>query len=140
MNRKLCAFAIAGCLVLVAAFATAADNEAVGQATSAADSWLTLVDAGQYRQSWDSAASIFKQHVSAQAWESQVGAVRKPLGSVLSRKVASATYATSLPGAPDGEYVVIRYNTSFENKKSATETVTPMNDNGQWRVSGYFIR
>jgi len=29
----------------------------------------------------------------------------------------------------------------FANKKAAVETVTPMKDtDGQWRVSGYFIR
>jgi hypothetical protein len=45
------------------------------------------------------------------------------------------------PGAPDGKYVVIRYETSFRNKKAATETVTPMLDaDGRWRVSGYFIK
>jgi hypothetical protein len=42
---------------------------------------------------------------------------------------------------PDGQYVVIRYDSSFANKKSAIETVTPMLDQGgQWRVSGYFIK
>jgi hypothetical protein len=44
-------------------------------------------------------------------------------------------------GPPDGEYVVIQFETSFENKKSAIETVTPMLDqDGKWRVSGYFIK
>jgi hypothetical protein len=53
----------------------------------------------------------------------------------------SATYTKSLPGAPDGEYVVIQYDTGFEHKQSAVETVTPMLDkDGKWRVSGYFIR
>jgi hypothetical protein len=48
---------------------------------------------------------------------------------------------TTMPGAPDGEYVVIQYQTTFEHKNSAVETVTPMLDNdGQWRVSGYYIR
>jgi hypothetical protein len=50
-------------------------------------------------------------------------------------------YKTSLPGAPDGEYVVIQFGTSFENKKTAIETVTPMLDkDGKWRVSGYYIK
>lgn len=48
---------------------------------------------------------------------------------------------TQLPGAPDGEYAVIQFETSFANKKSAIETVTPMKDpDGKWRVSGYFIK
>jgi ribosomal protein S17E len=40
-----------------------------------------------------------------------------------------------------GEYVVIQFETSFENKKTAVETVTPMMDkDGIWRVSGYYIK
>ena len=50
-------------------------------------------------------------------------------------------YAESLPGAPDGEYVVILFKTSFEGKAEAVETVTPMRDaDGEWRVAGYYIR
>ena len=67
--------------------------------------------------------------------------VRKPLGRVLSRKLKTATFETSIPAAPDGQYVVIQYDTSFENKKAAVETVTPMlDDDGKWRVSGYYIQ
>ncbi len=45
------------------------------------------------------------------------------------------------PTRPDGEYVVIQYESSFEHKQSAVETVTSMLDkDGTWRVSGYFIR
>jgi hypothetical protein len=36
---------------------------------------------------------------------------------------------------------VIQFATSFENKQSAVETVTPMRDSdGTWRVSGYYVR
>jgi hypothetical protein len=67
--------------------------------------------------------------------------VRKPLGKVIKRNVKSKQYTTSLPSVPDGEYVVIQYETSFENKESSIETVTPMLDkDGKWRVSGYYIK
>lgn len=46
-----------------------------------------------------------------------------------------------MPGAPDGEYVVVRYGSSFENKKEAGETAVMMKErDGSWRVAGYFIR
>lgn len=109
-------------------------------AITAAENWLALVDAGQYAKSWQDAASLFKGAVDQQTWEKTVESVRKPLGKVISREVESAEYRTSLPGAPDGEYVVIRFKTEFENKKKAYETVTPMKDkDGEWRVSGYYI-
>jgi hypothetical protein len=66
---------------------------------------------------------------------------RAPLGAVINRKLLSARAATELPGAPDGEYVIFQFSTTFEHKRAATETVTPMRDSdGQWRISGYFIR
>jgi predicted SnoaL-like aldol condensation-catalyzing enzyme len=64
-----------------------------------------------------------------------------PLGKVISRKLKTTSYQTTLPGAPDGQYVVIQFETSFQNKKSASEIVTPMVDkDGKWRVSGYYIK
>jgi Protein of unknown function (DUF4019) len=107
----------------------------------AAESWLALTDSGKYAESWDDASSRFKAAVTKDRWVSMVAPVRDPLGKVLSRTLKSATYTTSLPGAPDGEYVVIQYDTSFEHKKSAVETITPMLDkDDHWRVSGYFIK
>ena len=66
---------------------------------------------------------------------------RQPLGKVKSRKLMSKKYTKNLPGAPDGDYMVIQYRSSFENKKSAMETITPMLDkDGKWKVSGYYIK
>ncbi|MDH3386923.1 MAG: DUF4019 domain-containing protein [Gammaproteobacteria bacterium] len=105
-----------------------------------AGKWLALVDGRQYQASWEQAATLFRQQVSAAQWRQSVASVRRPLGSMISRRLIAATYANSLPGAPDGEYVVLQYQTEFENKKQAIETVTPMLDDGRWRVSGYYLR
>ena len=116
-------------------------NEKEEKAIAAAQTWLTLVDQGGYGESWDTAAAYFKQAITKDKWEQAITAVRKPMGKMLSRKLLSQTYTQSLPGAPDGEYVVIQFETSFKNKKSGIETVTPMLDkDGQWRVSGYYIK
>ena len=87
------------------------------------------------------AAPMFKRAVAKDQWAKMLEGTRAPLGKVLLRSVKSAVYKSSLPGAPDGQYVVIQYESSFEHKKSAVETVTPsLGDDGQWRVSGYYIR
>jgi len=109
-------------------------------AESAALSWLALVDAGNYAQSWSTASSYFRGRITQEQWVSAVSGVRKPLGGLKSRRLLSATFEPSRPGAPVGEYVVIQYTSSFEQKAAATETVTPTKDaDGQWRVSGYYI-
>lgn len=116
-------------------------SEAEKAAVQAADAWLRLVDSGQYAESWEEAAELFRNAVSQKNWEKSTEVFRKPLGTLVSRELKAAHYTTSAPGAPDGQYVIIQYNTSFANKKSAVETVTPMMDkDGKWRVSGYFIK
>jgi beta-lactamase regulating signal transducer with metallopeptidase domain len=110
-------------------------------AVKAAESWLRLVDEGKYLASYDQAASFFRKALAGADWETALNAVRPALGKVLSRKILSKTYATALPGAPDGEYVVIQFTTSFENKKEAIETITPTKEkDGTWKVSGYYIK
>jgi hypothetical protein len=136
MKRRIVIF-----LILFTPFLTLAETDnAENQAVQAAKTWLALVDAGAYGKSWEMAAAYFKVAVQKTQWHQTATAVRGPLGAVVSRSLKSATYVTSLPGAPDGEYVVIQFSSSFQNKAAATETVTPMLDkNGQWRVSGYYI-
>ena len=58
-----------------------------------------------------------------------------------SRSLLDAKYTTEIPNAANGEYVIMQFQTSFESKENAVETVTPMlDDEGVWRVSGYYIR
>ena len=126
-------------LLAALAFAQAADSDQ--PAIDAANAWLALVDAGKDADSWTSAASLFKKAVTKEQWTAQVQAARQPLGALVARKVSTHTAATSLPGAPDGHYVVIQYESVFANKKSAVETVTPMLEpDGTWHVSGYYIK
>jgi hypothetical protein len=128
-------------LLLSVGVVAAEDSEKGKAAVAAAEEWLTMVDDGKYVESWKEAAQYFKNAVKQEQWEQSLQAVRNPLGKLISRQVKSKTYMTSLPGAPDGEYVVIQFKSSFENKKSAIETVTPMMDkDSKWRVSGYYIR
>jgi hypothetical protein len=67
--------------------------------------------------------------------------VRQPLGTLRQREAKAAEYKTSLPGAPDGKYVLLQYQSAFENKASAIESVTVvMDSDGAWKVAGYFIK
>ena len=110
-------------------------------AQKAALAWLVLTDGGQYAACWDSAAEFFKTSVSKSTWVGAITSARSPLGALKSRKLKSATFTRALPGAPAGEYVVIQFDTQFENKASAVETITPMHEkDGSWKVSGYFIK
>ena len=128
-------------MVSVTGCALASNPEAEAAAIAAAEAWLALVDSERYGESWDEAAHYFRDALPKEQWQRTMQSGRKPLGKNFSRELKSKRYRTSLPGAPDGEYVVVQFNTSFENKKSAVETVTPMLDkDGKWRVSGYYVK
>jgi hypothetical protein len=150
MTRTICA----SLLVLVVALcacagsepakpppATPAGDTGVAAATAAAQAWLALIDARRYGESWSAASKTFQGAISRDAWSRSVETVRSPLGDVVSRQIKSARPETSLPGVPDGSFVVIEYATAFARKPGAVETVTPMQEaDGSWKVGGYFVK
>ena len=90
-----------------------ADSSKELDAQKASDAWLSMVDEGKYAESWQNTSSYFKNAVDENQWEKALNSVRRPLGDILSRKVISQKYTKTLPGAPDGDYVVIQYKSSF---------------------------
>jgi len=115
--------------------------EAEKAATAAAEAWLKLADSGKYAETWDYMASNFKEDVTKSNWNIYFSSLRKPLVRMISRKLISARYTTSIPGVPKGEYVIIQYGTFFEKKRNAIETITPVLDkDGKWKVSSYRIQ
>ncbi len=110
-------------------------------ARQAAASWLALVDAENYSEAWKGFSSFFQERMTLPKWEEQVKSARSIFGKFESRTLKSATPAKTLPGAPDGDYVVIQYDTTFEKKKEALETITlQLGKDGKWGVVGYFIK
>ena len=133
---------VAGAVLLGAEGEGKAAEEAAKKASAeAARSWLALVDAGDYAKSWDAAAPLFQKQVSSERWVETVRGARGELGKLVARKAVKADYSRTLPGAPDGEYVVQQYSSAFENKKEAMETVVLLREkDGSWKTVGYFIK
>jgi hypothetical protein len=109
-------------------------------AQAAGEKWLGLLDRGEYGKAWDDCAALFRQRVTREQWIDSLPSTRAPFGAMKSRKVEVAAYKTSLPGAPDGQYVTVRYRTTFEKKENAEELITLAFEDGVWRPIGYFIR
>jgi Protein of unknown function (DUF4019) len=122
------------------AFPTSANEADENAAVAASKQWLSIVDKGQYGQCWDQSSSFFKANVKKKDLEAKLKASRGQFGDLVSRKLKTKQFTTTMPGAPDGKYVVIQYDTSFSHKQSAVETITPMFDKGAWKVSGYYVK
>jgi hypothetical protein len=128
-------------VLLATATAVAAEDVTVQEGVVVAERWLKLIDKGEIKESWATAAESFRQTVTEEQWAREIGKVRKPLGRPIFRKVEVAKYETNLPGAPAGQYVVVLFKVLFEDGSWAVETVTPMKDpDGEWRVAAYLIK
>jgi Protein of unknown function (DUF4019) len=137
--KTLAALALAAAITALAAFG--AEELDTAPAMAVAQAWLTRVDAGDFGESWDESAASFRAGITNLEWRKKLDAARAPLGVLIARKIVRADYARKLPGSPDGEYVVTRYETRFGNAPRATETVTAMREaDGSWKVAGYSIK
>lgn len=132
---------IAGVIASAApiAFSESAPIHDTGPAQKAAETWLAQVDAENYPEAWKGFSPFFLERMTLEMWKQQIQSARAMFGKLNSRKLKSATPAASLPGAPDGNYVTIQYDTAFEKKKSALETVTLKLEDDKWGVIGYYI-
>ena len=115
-----------------------ADIEA---AAESAASWLQLVDEGDYEASWESAAEVLKDQVTLEKWSATIGQTRGQIDPVEDRTRTGARYTTDIPGAPAGEYVLLRYSTEASGDRTVGETVAQMKQaDGGWKVVGYFVQ
>ncbi|WP_394203696.1 DUF4019 domain-containing protein [Shewanella waksmanii] len=122
-------------LILIAPWAFADQSSSMQSATQ----WLNLVDNGKYDASWQHADTLFQSQLSMSKWNDALKGSRTPLGQVVERTIISRNAFQSLPGVPDGEYLILQFSTQFAHKQSAVETLTLSKDSGQWLPVGYFI-
>ena len=128
-------------ILLIPAFIFSQNKKENKKAQMAATNWLVQIDKGEYLESWDNAAQYFQNQILQDRWSAALRASRKPLGNSTSRNINSSEFKSELPGAPDGNYYILTYNSSFENKASAIETITLTKGvDGKWRAVGYYIK
>ena len=117
------------------------DPQAETQGLEVCEKWLSMIDGDDWAGSWDEATDYFKRSATKEVWGDRLNAARSPLGALKNRSLRENRYTTILPGAPDGEYVHIEYDSVFENRADIIETIILAKDKkGTWRVSGYFLR
>jgi hypothetical protein len=133
--RMMFGSALAGLACLVIALATPAEEEVSG----IGQKWLSLLDNQQYEESWNQTASMFREEVSQQRWVEVLKSSRQPLGSLVSRVPARIDFTKFLRGAPDGDYAIIHFSTSFKNKAAVTERLTLVRQDGRWQAAAYAI-
>ena len=107
----------------------------------AADLWLTQIDTAKYLEAWKGFSPFFQERMTFEKWQQQIQSARSIFGNLITRKLQSSNFATTMPGAPDGNYAIIQYDTAFEKKKNAIETITLLHGkDNKWGLTGYYIK
>jgi hypothetical protein len=127
------ALGIIGIAAVVAAVAGPAEDEAAG----IGEKWLALLDGQKYEESWDQASAQFRDQVNKDQWVAVLKRAREPMGAKVSRATARVDLVKTLRGAPDGDYAIIHYTTSFQNKNDVTERLTLVKEDGKWLAAAY---
>jgi hypothetical protein len=99
--------------------------------------WLSLIDENKYLETWGSLSGIFKKTTTKEQWLDDLDGFRKPLGKLLERKLL---YVTESSDEHLGKYLIVQYQSLFENKISKGEAVSVVRDSeGAWKILGYSI-
>jgi len=129
-----------------------ADQQAAAQqaAESAALAWFGLLDAGEYKESWGAASTLFRDHLAQSRWEVKVATARGHLGELVSRKLQLAVFAQTIPdyeytsegrwlAGRKGEYVIVKFSTSYRYFHVIETLILIKDSDGVWRVADYYI-
>lgn len=126
------------CVVTVIVTLTTAKGQSEGDVSGDAQKWLSLVDDQKYEESWNEASLMFRNEVTQEQWIGALKKSREPLGALVSRTRTRIQFTRSLRGAPDADYAILHFQTSFSNK-DATERVTLVKEDRTWRLAAYGI-
>jgi len=98
------------------------------------------LDKGNYAQSWTQGDQIFQHTITQKEWERALNDSRKKLGGVKSRALKDQKIAWDPQGLPKGAYMVVEYDTSFDNAPNSGEILTMRRgSDGKWRVLTYQV-
>ncbi len=109
-------------------------------ARNAAEQWLTRTDGGDHAGAWDAAAPLFRAGIRKEVWEGTQKALLEQLGRPDRRELIAAKYTASVPGSPEGEFVLIQYRRPVRAGGPVMETLTMERFGEEWRTSGYYIQ
>ena len=117
------------------------DPEKAQVATSAANRFLQLLDQGEYARSWQTSAALMQSRVTEKEWTEKLTQARTRSGALVERKQDKISYSTTAYDSPDGEYILLVFNSRFQQAEKVEETLTIMlEEDNRWRVAGYFMQ
>lgn len=136
------AFLLAGCVVKAQIKespemrrGTVEEQKLVAKASG---TFLEKLDKGKIDETWETVSPLLQQSLNQKNWFTTLHQMRDAVGMVKHRKIVAIAFMNTVDDAPVGEYAMLGTETHFQNL-SANERVALHNDQGTWKIMGYFI-
>ncbi len=110
------------------------------QAIAIAETFSTTIDAQNYQAAYQSGSKLLHLTSPEDQWISETERTREVLGTALQRKLKAVKSISTYPGLPDGEYMLVYFETKMERKEKAAEVLLVAQINGAWEVCSYHLK
>jgi uncharacterized cupin superfamily protein len=108
-------------------------------ARNTAEQWLAKGDGGDHAGAWEMTTPDFRVQIRKEDWEARQETFYRQLGKPARRELIAAKYSASVPGVPEGEYVLIQYRRPIREGGPALETLTMRRAGDEWQTAGYWV-
>jgi len=117
--------ALALTTILLISLAIPADATLLSQSQAENQSrgFLKQLDQGQNDESWHAMSALFQAFTDQARWKTRQQVIRASYGPLISREFKNVSYRTTFSLSPDGEYVIVQFRSSYQNKSESIETV-----------------
>src|SRR5262249_302613 len=99
-----------------------------------ATSWLNLIDTERFAESWQQLGSKLKTKYNESAWGTALHPLLSQTGKIKKRTFRSVGYSDA-----QGESVIVEFDSTFTKATTSKEVVSLVQEQGQWRITGYSI-
>jgi len=117
------ALALAAILLISLAIPADAALLSQSQAENQSRGFLKQLDQGQNDESWHAMSALFQAFNDQARWKTRQQVIRASYGPLISREFKNVSYRTTFSLSPDGEYVIVQFRSSYQNKSESIETV-----------------
>jgi len=131
MFKGLKTFTLTAVLLVTLGMPSAASSLSQAQAENRARGFLQLLDKGFMDAAWQAMSPLFQGLSDQKEWKNRQQVIRTAYGALFSRELTKVSYRSTFSQSPDGDYVVIQFQASYQNKDEAKETLVLDCSNGQ---------
>lgn len=105
-----------------------------------AEAFVAVIDKGDYLSAYASGLPFIRFQARQDEWIADQEMAVEFLGKVIDRQLMTVRSRDSYPGLPDGNYLVVSYESRTEHKVKAIEVLLLSQQNQGWQVCRYSVR